>query len=141
MQPTGLFQRILAIGLLCVVANALAGTELDFWHSYTHQPSGVKHFSFHIANYKRGLFFGSCGPSTRSLQWEYEVDLAGVGPDYGKDKIIITTEGKRVEIASGTIAFDFGAHSAKIDLRIQSEGVPKDFPGNGTHRIKKIKGD
>src|ERR1035438_1899968 len=84
----------LVLGTSCLTSSANAGTILDFWHSYTHQPSGVTHYSFHIANYKRGLFFGSCGPSAKSLQWEYDMDLTGCGPIYHKEQIAFTVEGK-----------------------------------------------
>src|SRR5512135_3553561 len=99
-------QCVLFLCFLSAAANAQAGTELDFWHSYTHQPSGVVHFSFHLANYKRGFFFGSCGLATRSLQWEYDVDLAGAGPRYTSDQITLRREGKEVSIVSGTINLD-----------------------------------
>src|SRR5260370_24175421 len=94
------------LGSIWLAAEAHAETKLDFWHFYTHQPSGVTHYSFHIANYKRGLFFGSCGPSTRWLQWEYDVDLAGNGPVYEKRQVALTTEGKHVEVISGSITID-----------------------------------
>jgi hypothetical protein len=134
----GLLQSTIIFVLFCAAADASAGTKLNFWHSYTHQPSGVTHYSFHIANYKRGLFFGSCGPSTRSLQWEYDVDLVGIGPIYSKDHITITIEGKSVEVVSGTIAINTEGQTAKIDLRINYERSATDFAGNGTHHIKKI---
>ena len=125
-------------------AKVSAGTELDFWHSYTHQPSGSIHFSFHIANYKRGLFFGSCGPSTRSLQWGFDLDLAGPGPVYSKDQITLTRDGKPVTIASGSINVDAKQDHATIRLQTCAAGtnqpaIPADFPGNGTHRIKKLR--
>lgn len=135
---------VLGVWLLSAATNAQAGTELDFWHSYTHQPSGVTHFSFHIANYKRGLFFGSCGPSTRSLQWEYDVDLAGAGPVYKGEQITLRQEGKQVPVASGTISVDAQQQHATIDLRTTQPGTNSpagatNFLGNGTHRIRKLK--
>jgi hypothetical protein len=126
-------------GLLCATAKADAGTQLDFWHSYTHQPSGVRHYSFHIANYRRGLFFGSCGPSTRSLQWEYDVDLAGTGPVYEKDRITITAEGKGIELMSGRIEINSKQERATIELRVNNQGSGTNFIGNGVHYIKKLK--
>ena len=125
-------------------APVRAGTELNFWHSYLHQPDSVIHFSFHIANYKRGLFLGSCGPSTRSLQWGFDVDLAGPGPGYSRDQICIRADGKPVEVASGTVSITPNQQQATIALQLvqpgtNKPGTPINFPGNGTHRIQKIK--
>ena len=113
--------------------------KLDFWHSYTHQPSGVIHYSFQIACYKKGLFFGSCGPSTRSLQWEYDIDLAGNGPVYQKEQVAISSEGKKVEVMSGTITVSPKAGEATISLRLKSSVAQLEFVGNGTHPIRKLK--
>jgi hypothetical protein len=129
---------------LSSAAPARAGTELNFWHFYIHQPDGVAHFSFHIASYKRGLFFGSCGPSTRSLQWGYDVDLAGPGPRYSADQITVREDGKPLSVASGTIAIGSSQQHATIQLQITQAGTIQpgsstSFPGNGTHRIQKIK--
>jgi hypothetical protein len=141
-------RKLLSLALvacfLSSAASARAGTELNFWHSYVHQPSGVTHFSFHIANYKRGLFFGSCGPSTRSLQWGYDVDLAGSGPLYTSDEIKLELDGKRIPVASGTISIDPNQQQATIQLQITQPGTnqpvnPANFKGNGTHRIQRIK--
>jgi hypothetical protein len=142
MRRQNLKQCFLLLCFLGAAATAQAGTELDFWHSYTHQPSGAVHFSFHIANYKRGLFFGSCGPSTRSLQWEYDMDLAGPGPRYTSEQITVTREGKRVVVAAGTISVDPKQRHATIDLRTapgNSQTAAVDFVGNGTHRIHRLK--
>jgi hypothetical protein len=125
--------------LVSFLASAMGETKLDFWHSYVHQPSGVIHYSFQIASYKRGLFFGSCGPSTRSLQWEYDIDLAGPGPVYGKDQIKVTSDTKPVGVVSGTIRYDAKRDVAALDLRVQSASGESAFPGNGAHSIKKIK--
>ena len=134
----------LLVWSLSSAAPARAGTELNYWHSYIHQPDGVAHFSFHIANYKRGLFFGSCGPSTRSLQWGYDVDLAGPGPRYTADQITLRVDGKPISVASGTIAIDSSLQHATIELQVTQSGtnqlgVSTNFPGNGTHRIQKPK--
>ena len=137
--------RILAVQCLLAFTSgsfelaARAETKLDFWHSYIHQPSGVVHYSFQIAHYKRGLFFGSCGPSTRSLQWEYDIDLAGKGPVYQKEQVAITSEGKPVEVRSGNITVSPKAGEAAINLRVRLSGAELEFMGNGTHAIKKLK--
>src|SRR5690349_3457965 len=119
--------------------SAMAEVKLDFWHSYNH-PSGVVHHSFQIASYKRGIFFGSCGPSARSLQWEYDIDLAGKGPEYQKDQIAVTSEGKKIEVVSGTITVGPKASEATIRLHVNINGTETEFVGNGTHAIKKLKG-
>jgi hypothetical protein len=118
---------------------ARAETKLDFWHSYVHQPSGVVHYSFQIASYKRGIFFGSCGPSTRALQWEFDIDLAGTGPVYNKDQINVTSEGQKVEVVAGNIALDSTQREATISLRVKASGTEIEFAGNGKHRIIKLK--
>jgi len=131
----------IAIGacLLSTPLGAPAATELDFWHSYTHQPSGITHYSFHIANYKRGLFFGSCGPSTRSLLWSYDVDLAGTGPSYRTNQIALTIDGKSFPVLSGTIAIDLKQEKVIIDLQVERNGSAAPFVANGVHRINKSK--
>jgi hypothetical protein len=128
---------ICGVAFLATVAQA--ETKLDFWHSYIHQPSGIVHYSFRIASYKRGLFFGSCGPSTRSLQWEYDIDLAGKGPVYQKEQINVTAEGKNIEVVSGSITLSPDTSRASINLRVHSSGADLDFAANGTHPIKKLK--
>ena len=125
--------------VLCFATSVRAETKLDFWHSYIHQPSGVIHYSFQIANYKRGIFFGSCGPSTRSLQWEFDIDLAGKGPTYSNDQIKITSDANPVEVVSGTITIGADQRDAKITLRVKVSGSELQFPANGTHRIVKLK--
>ena len=140
--------KVLSLALLAwslsSATSARAGTELNYWHSYIHQPDGVAHFSFHIANYKRGLFFGSCGPSTRSLQWGYDVDLAGPGPRYSAYQIMLRVDGKPISIASGTIAIDSNQLHATIQLQVTQPGTNQpgasaNFPGNGTHPIRMLK--
>ena len=134
-----LFQWVVICGLGLLATVARGETKLDFWHSYIHQPSGVMHYSFRIASYKRGLFFGSCGPSTRSLQWEYDIDLAGKGPVYQKDQINVTSEGKKIEVVSGTISLSPDTSQATFNLRVKMAGAEQDFAGNGRHPIKQLK--
>ena len=129
----------LSIASIWSAQCARGETKLDFWHSYIHQPSRVIHYSFQIARYKRGLFFGSCGPSTRSLQWEYDIDLSGPGPVYQAGQIAITSDLKKVDIASGSISIDAAHEHATVNLRLKSGAGVVEFPGNGTHPIKKTK--
>jgi len=146
MTSTGCFNlrmRLLQLAIILAGSSfahvSRAETKLDFWHSYIHQPSGVVHYSFQIASYKRGLFFGSCGPSTRSLQWEYDIDLSGAGPVYQQNQITITTEGKSVETVSGTITIEPKRNEATIELQIKSSATNLAFPCNGTHHITKLR--
>jgi hypothetical protein len=134
-----LFRSLLAGLVLFLGCSACAEVKLDFWHSYTHQPSGVVHYSFQIASYKRGLFFGSCGPSTRSLQWEYDIDLAGTGPAYQANQIVVTSEGKPVQVINGTITVGQGKKQAVIVLRVKLSSSESSFQGNGTFRIEKLR--
>jgi hypothetical protein len=134
---TKIIQWLTVLVVAWVELPARGETKLDFWHSYIHQPSGVIHYSFQIARYKRGLFFGSCGPSTRSLQWEYDIDLAGKGPVYQREAVTMTSEGKKVELRSGTITVGPKSGEATINLRIKSAGTELEFAGNGTHQIRK----
>jgi hypothetical protein len=134
-----LVQVLTVLAAFWSAAEAYAETKLDFWHSYTHQPDGVIHYSFHIANYKRGLFFGSCGPSTRSLQWGYDVDLAGGGPTYATNQVAVSLDGKKVEVVSGTIRIDLKQREASIDLRVKVDGAVINFLGNGIHHVGKAK--
>jgi hypothetical protein len=130
---------LLISGCFCLLPEAHGEVKLDFWHSYTHQPSGVIHYSFRIASYKRGLFFGSCGPSTRSLQWQYDIDLAGPGPLYQKDQITVTSEGKRIDVVAGTITLSPNQRETTINLKVNLANGSGDFLANGTHPVQKLK--
>jgi hypothetical protein len=117
-----------------------AGIELDFWHTYIHSPTGVPHYSFHLANYKRGLFFGSCGPSTRSQRWFFTFDLAGDGLTYTPGQVTLSSDEPRaVKVTGGTVTIDPKHEKAVIALQVDAAGVPTAFVGNGTYRIHAIK--
>jgi len=123
--------------LVSFLASAKGETKVDFWHSYV-PPTGVTHYSFQIANYKRGLFFGSCGPSTRSLCWQYDIDLTGPGPVYQKEQIGMRADLQPVNVVAGTIRVDSVRHQVVIDLRLQNTNSMA-FPGNGTYPFKRLK--
>src|SRR5438045_3700403 len=90
-----------------MLMNAGAGTVLDFWHSYAPPQTGQKHYSFRLTNYKRGLFFGSCGISTKSQQWAFNIDLAGDGPTYGKDQVSLSDDNAMpMAVVSGSVTID-----------------------------------
>ena len=132
--------RITIFGVMLLAAiPAMAGTLLDFWHSYTHQPSGVVHYSFHLASYKLGLFFGSCGIGTKSLQWNFDFDLAGTGPVYEKDHVKLSADdGSSLKVVSGQVTIDRKLQ-ATIALVVEEAGSQKQFIGNGKYRIHKLK--
>ncbi len=133
-------QLLWVIILSCWTANAGAGTSLDFWHSYTPPETGQKHYSFHLVNYKRGLFFGSCGLATRSQQWAFQFDLGGEGLRYGPEQISLSNEdGKQIHIVSGQISIDPKQTRALIALEIEQAGATNHFGGNGNYPIKKLK--
>ena len=125
--------------LLLAAASATAGTELDSWHSYRHQPSGVVHYGFHLASFKRGLFVGSCGFSTKSLRWGFDFDLAGPGPVYQKEEVKVSTEDRSsLKVISGQITID-PRLQATIGLVVEEAGIQRQFIGNGKYRIHKLK--
>src|SRR5690349_21132872 len=102
-----------------VVANAKAGTVLDFWHAYVPPQTGQKHYSFHVANYKRGIFVGSCGISTKSQQWAFSVDLTGEDSIYGSNRVSVSNDdGKPLKVVSGQITINQKQTLATIDLGI-----------------------
>jgi hypothetical protein len=123
-------------GFTFVAASAFAATKLDFWHSYVHAQTKERHYSFHLAEYKRGLFWGSCGPSTKSLQWAFSFDLAGDGPVYSTRQFSVSDDnGKVVPIAFGQVATDVKRHTVKIDIEVVNGGLTNKFIGNGEYRI------
>jgi hypothetical protein len=120
--------------------NLHAGTELNFWHSYLHAQTSTPHFSFNLAKYKRGLFFGSCGPSTRSQQWLFTFDLTGDGPAYSLGQITLTSDEPRaVKVTGGAVTIDTKHDRAVIALQIDDAGLSTAFVGNGTYRIHRLK--
>ncbi len=122
-----------------LLALILAGCESSgiTWHSYVH-PSGQIHYSLHLASYKRGIFFGSCGPSTYSLQWEYRIDLKGAGPSYRRENIeMLDGDLHRIPVASGSILLDGEKRSAKIDISVLQDSNVRPFAHNGTYAMKK----
>ncbi|MEO6002973.1 MAG: hypothetical protein ABIZ04_13415 [Opitutus sp.] len=135
-------RRVLFVLGLSVASTtgATAATELTFWHAYRHAQTGVGHFAFEISKVKRGLFFGSCGPSTRSLRWRYSFDVSGPGPIYTTGQIAVVGDDlSSVQIVAGTIRVDADQRNAVIDLEVQRDGTTAAFEGNGTFRIHKLK--
>ena len=128
-----------AAGLSLLALSARAGTEVSLWHSYT-PPSGETHHAFYLSNYKRGIFFGSCGPSTKALQWSFAFDLKGPGPRFTPDQIEIkdnrTPGGPAILTVSGEIVVDEKAKRVRIELKVPQGGATNDFIGNGTFKLR-----
>ncbi|HZP59543.1 MAG TPA: hypothetical protein VFB27_04405 [Opitutaceae bacterium] len=129
---------LIALFWVIFASVALAGTEVRLWHRYI-PPDGEPHFAFSVANYKRGLFWGSCGPSTYSLQWTYDFDLAGIGPTFRPRKIKFRNEmvpGMREQTpVSGEIRIDEEKKRIEIQLKVEDNGSVRDFEGNGDYAI------
>jgi hypothetical protein len=129
-----------AVALLLIGTSAYAGTRLDFWHSYVHAGDHQMHYSFHLTQYKRGLFWGSCGPSTKSLQWSFTFDLAGDGPVYSSEQITVSDDnGKPARIVSGQVVRDPKRDQASIAIELERAGITNKFIGNGKYRINKAR--
>jgi hypothetical protein len=130
----------LVVSVLLVGHSLFAGTTLDFWHSYVHAQTQERHYSFHLTQCKRGLFWGSCGPSTKSLQWSFTFDLAGDGPVYDAKRISISDDnGKALHVISGQVTTTAKQSIAKIALQVENEGRTNTFIGNGDHPIHGLK--
>src|SRR5580765_4843427 len=91
-RPVKTARNSIAISILLLANSLVAGTTLDSWHSYVHAQTRERHYGFHLAQCKRGIFWGSCGPSTKSLQWSFTFDLAGDGPVYDAKRISISDD-------------------------------------------------
>jgi hypothetical protein len=140
IPPTAIRKFLLWIALAFVAPGVQGATTLDFWHSYRHAQAGETHYAFHLSQFKRGLFWGSCGPSTKSLQWSFNFDLAGEGPDYSAARVSVSDDnGQAVKIISGQVITDMKRMTAKIDIEFESGGHTNKFPGNGDYRIHKLK--
>src|SRR5437763_3146604 len=112
-----LFAALLSLG---VVASRAESEARIF--------EGGKEARIELKEFKRGLFFGSCGPSTKSVQWEYNFTLSGKGVEYApKDITIKDTSLKPVEVTGGRITLDEKRESVQIDIKIKKDGVELDF--------------
>jgi len=131
-------RAVLSLLLLFPLAGvANAGTEVSLWRSYTNQPSGQFRFAFDLKNLKRGVFFGSCGMRTRSLQWEYSFELKGKATKYAKDDIELKDANFHlVPIDSGSILVDEKKSTVQITIKVSTNSVAQDFIGNGTYKLR-----
>ena len=87
-----------------------------------------------LQSYRRGIFFGSCGPATKSLRWEFSFTLRGDGPVYRAPAIEMKDGSLRtIAVRSGSIVLT--EESMQIDLAIEREGRTIPFPYNGQYRV------
>jgi hypothetical protein len=99
--------------------------------------SGRDEKTLEIKSFKRGLFFGSCGPSTRSLQWEYTFRLRGPGPRYPAAEIQLKDGSLApIPVAGGEISIDPARRSATILIHVRHDTAEEVFPHNGQYKIK-----
>jgi hypothetical protein len=135
---SGMMRGVLGLLLFFSLAGvASAGTEVSLWRSYTNQPSGQIRYAFDLKNLKRGVFFGSCGPSTRSLQWEYGFELKGKASEYAKDDIELKDSNFHlVPLDSGKILVDEKKSTVQIAIKVSTNNVAQDFIGNGTYKLR-----
>ena len=129
--------RTLITLLLCFAAQAYGGTRFESWDAFTDRQTGQPHHSYRILNSKRGLFLGPCGFGTRSIQWEYWIDLTGSQQLFQTRQIKIEDhDRKRVPVMSGTIVINPNERTATLNLQITKQGRVTNFEGNGKHRIQ-----
>lgn len=139
-SPRRLSWGALFVAFVCCLPFCASASVRLTSHSCVHSGSGDRHVVLHLADYKRGLFFGSCGPSSRSLRWEYTLDLKGPGPSYGKEAVEVKDgELRTVVVESGWITLDSKKGKVSIALRIKGESGPKEFVGNGSFKVQKVK--
>src|SRR6266404_2642463 len=121
-----LFAALLSLG----VVSSRAESEARIFE-------GGKEARIELKEYKRGLFFGSCGPSTKSVQWEYSFTLSGQGSAYTpKDIALKDGSLNPVEVTGGKISLDEKRKAVKIDIKIKKDGVVLDFPYNGHYKLR-----
>jgi len=127
----GVQAAVLASALLLPWTEAYAGTETRITHGSNQQTVWIK-------NYRRGLFFGSCGPSTHSLQWEYTLTLEGAGPTFVPRQITLRDGNlKALPVEAGTVTVDPAGKKVTIDLRVLQDSGAARFPHNGSYNVKK----
>jgi len=89
-----------------------------------------------LESHRRGIFFGSCGPATKSLKWEFSFTLHGDGPVFRAPAIEMKDGALRpIAVRTGTI--ELSDRSLRIDLGIAREGRTVPFPYNGEYRIRR----
>jgi hypothetical protein len=107
-------------------AGARAGTEIRVFR-------GSHEREVRLEKFRRGLFFGSCGPATRSLTAEYSFTLRGDGPVYRKESIEMRDDARQpMAVHAGSITVGNG--TVTIDLSVERKGASVPFPWNGEYR-------
>jgi len=90
-----------------------------------------------LSNFKRGLFVGSCGLSTRSLQWEYTFHLRGPGPRYQAGDIQLKDGSfALIPVSSGTINIDSTLERVTILINVRRDTNDVPFEHNGQYKVK-----
>ena len=80
-----------------------------------------------LESFRRGIFFGSCGPATKSLRWEFSFTLHGDGPVFRAPAIEMKDGALRpVAVRAGTI--ELSESRLRIDLAIAADGRTVPFP-------------
>jgi hypothetical protein len=122
-------QTALAVAIAAgLAAAARAGTEIRVFR-------GAHEREVCLAKFRRGLFFGSCGPATRSLTAEYSFTLRGDGPVYRKESIAMRN-GARQPVAVRAGSITAGDRTVTIDLSVQGKDGTIPFPWNGEYRFR-----
>jgi len=120
-------QTALAVAIAAgLAAGARAGTEIRVFR-------GAHEREVRLEKFRRGLFFGSCGPATRSLTAEYSFTLRGDGPVYRKESIEMR-DGARGPVAVRAGSITVGGRTVAIDLSVERKGETIPFPWNGEYR-------
>jgi len=127
--------RRAAPGAALVLAAVLAGTRSSPAGTEARVFRGAHEREISIRSFRRGVFFGSCGPATKSLLWEYSFTLRGDGPVYRPPAIEIRDGALQpVTVRAGSIALT--ERTIRIDLAIAGKERTVPFPYNGDYRIR-----
>jgi hypothetical protein len=131
--------RTLIALFLCFTSHAYGGTRFESWDAYTDRQTGKSRHGYRILNTKRGIFLGPCGFGTRSIQWEYwiDLDLSASQQLFQARQIKLEDDNRKaVPVISGTIVISPDKRTATLNLQINRQGRVTDFEGNGKHRIQ-----
>lgn len=86
-----------------------------------------------LESFRRGIFFGSCGPATKSLKWEFSFTLHGDGPVFHAPAIELKDGALRpIPVRAGTI--ELSGRRVTIAIAIGRGGRTAPFPYNGIYR-------
>ncbi len=129
------------LGLFLTLASVgSAGNFMLMWGRYTHLPEKDQRCSFAIQKTKFGFHWGPCSPTFFSIEWMYWFDLIGDGPVYAPANVRFSKEKVTGGLdyrapAGGQIRVDQKKRRVFIELKVEEEGVVRDFEGNGSYAI------